>query len=156
MRLMSGFFASCPGFDFHSHSRAFKVKRVSHWSWFFLRSEQALLFFQDPIHLATKWRNRLLSPKTQLHFGSQSILIDHLQNIIEDDNYSKLDHGLTRSDVNPKDRQNFTSCVKLTSEDVFRILDTNRDNRGTLLYLQMLKMVITAYIDEKTSISERK
>ena len=75
---------------------------------------------------------------------------------MEDDNYSKLGHGLTRSDVNPKDRQNFTSCVKLTSEGVFRILDTKRDNRGTLLYLQMLKMVITVYIDEKTSISERK
>ena len=132
------------------------MKRVLDWSWFFLRSEQALLFFQDPIHLATKWRNRLLSSTAQLRFGNQSILIDHLRNIIEDDNYSKLDHGLTRSDVNPKDRQNFTSCVKLTSEDVFRILDTNRDYRGTLLYLKMLKMVIAAYIDEKTSISERK
>lgn len=156
MRLMSGFFASCPGFDFHSHSRAFIVSKAAQWSWFFLRSEQSLLFFQDPIHLATKWRNRLLSAKAQLCFGNQSISIGHLQNIIDDDNYSKLDHGLTRSDVNPKDRQNFASCVKLVSEDVFRILNTYPDNRGTLLYLQMLKMVITAYVDEKTTISVRK
>ncbi|CAM4824646.1 unnamed protein product [Rotaria magnacalcarata] len=45
---------------------------------FFLREQQLSLFFQDATHLATKWRNRLLSSTTELRLGDQSISIDHL------------------------------------------------------------------------------
>jgi len=62
---------------------------------------------------------------------------------------------LTKSDINPKDRQNFSSCVKLTSDDLFKILKDNVDTKGTLIYLQMLKMIIMAYIDKKTTIAAR-
>jgi hypothetical protein len=66
MRLVSGFFASLPNFKLHEHPNAFKVNLTSKWPWFYLRQEQLLLFFQDPTHLATKWRNRLLSSTAQL------------------------------------------------------------------------------------------
>ncbi|CAF5208642.1 unnamed protein product, partial [Rotaria magnacalcarata] len=72
-------------------------------------------------HLATKWRNRLLSSTTELRLGDQSISIDHLYSIIDNAKFTKIDHGLTKSDINPKDRQNFSSCVKLTSDDPFKI-----------------------------------
>ncbi|CAF2106563.1 unnamed protein product [Rotaria magnacalcarata] len=103
MRLMSGFFAYLPNFPF------------------FLREQQLLLFFQDATHLATKWRNRLLSSTVELRLGDQSISINHLYSIIDNAKFTKIDHGLTKSDINPKDRQNFSSCVKLTSDDLFKI-----------------------------------
>ncbi|CAF4292534.1 unnamed protein product, partial [Rotaria magnacalcarata] len=102
MRLMSGFLGAHPNFQVHQHPQAFQIKIRSHWSWFHLREQQLLLFFQDPTHLVTKWRNRLLSATAELCLGNQSISINHLHDIIENDNYSKLDHGLTKSDINPK------------------------------------------------------
>ena len=114
MRLMSGFLGALPNFQVHQHPQAFHIKIRSYWSWFYLREQQLLLFFQDPTHLVTKWRNRLLSATAELCLGNQSISINHLHDIIENDTYSKLDHGLTKSDINPKDRQNYSSCFKLT------------------------------------------
>ncbi|CAF2057522.1 unnamed protein product [Rotaria magnacalcarata] len=105
----------------HQHQHAFTVKLKSRWPWFFLREQQLSLFFQDATHLATKWRNRLLSSTTELRLGDQSISIDHLYSIIDNAKFTKIDHGLTKSDINPKDRQNFSSCVKLTSDDPFKI-----------------------------------
>ncbi|CAF5000879.1 unnamed protein product, partial [Rotaria magnacalcarata] len=154
MRLMSGFLGAHPNFQVHQHPQAFQIKIRSHWSWFYLREQQLLLFFQDPTHLVTKWRNRLLSVTAELCLGNQSISINHLHDIIENDNYSKLDHGLTKSDINPKDRQNFSSCLKLTSNDLFNILNATADTCGTLLYFQVLKMIIVAYIEKTTTIVE--
>ncbi|CAF4613192.1 unnamed protein product, partial [Rotaria sp. Silwood2] len=134
MRLMSGFFASLPNFPVHQHQQAFTVKLKS----------------------PTKWRNRLLSSTAELRLGDQSISINHLYSIIDNGKFTKIDHGLTKSDINPKDRQNFSSSVKLTSDDLFKILKDNVDTQGTLIYLQMLKMIIMAYIDKKkTTIAAR-
>ncbi|CAF4907930.1 unnamed protein product, partial [Rotaria sp. Silwood1] len=121
----------------------------------FLREQQLLLFLQDATHLATKWRNRLLSSTAELRLGDQSISISHLYSIIDNGKFTKIDHGLTKSDINPKDRQNVSSCVKLTSDDLFKILKDNVDTQGTLIYLQMFKMIIMAYIDKKTTIAAR-
>ncbi len=145
MRLVSGFFGCLPNFQVHQHPQAFQITITSYWPCFYLRHQQLLLFFQDATHLVTKWRNRLLSSTAELWLGNKSISINHLYDIINNANYSKLDHGLTKSDINPKDRQNFSSCLKLTSNDLFKILYENDDARGTLIYLQMLKMIIVAY-----------
>ncbi|CAM4954341.1 unnamed protein product [Rotaria socialis] len=123
MRLMGGFLGALPNFQVRQHPQAFQIKIKSHWSWFYLREQQLLLVVQDPTHLVAKWCNRLLSATTELCLGNQSISINHLHDIIENDTYSKLDHGLTKSDINPKDRQNFSSCLKLTSNDLFNILN---------------------------------
>jgi hypothetical protein len=37
-----------------------------------------------------------------------------IENLINRVNDEKLDHGLTTSDINPKHRQNYHSCIKLT------------------------------------------
>ncbi|CAF1531052.1 unnamed protein product [Adineta ricciae] len=126
------------------------------WSCLYLKPKQLLLFFQDPIHLVTKWRNRLLSSTAQLRFGQQYISIEHLIDIIENSSYCKLDHGLTRSDLSPKDRQNFSSCVKITSDDMLSILAAGDDTYGTFVYLYLLKKSISAYVEKTTKINERK
>ena len=96
-----------------------------------------------------KWRNRLLSSTAELRLGDQSISINHLYSIIDNENLTKIDYGLTKSDINPKDRQNFSSCTKLTSDDLFKVLKANVGTKGILIYLQMLKMIIMAYVDKK-------
>ncbi|CAM4973298.1 unnamed protein product [Rotaria socialis] len=111
MRLMNGFFASLPKFPVHQHQQTFTVKLKSRWPWFFLREQQLLLFFQDATHLATKWRNRLLSSTAELRLGDQSISINHLYSIIDNAKFTKIDHGLTKSDINPKDRLRSAWCV---------------------------------------------
>ena len=156
MRLASEFFASLPNFKLNERRAAFDLSTTTpKWSWFFLKPKQLLLFFQDPIHLATKWRNRLLSSTADLRLGRQRISIQHLIDIVEDSNYSKLDHGLNRSDINPKDRQNFHSCVKISSDDVLSILAADADTYGTSLYLHLLRKIISTYIEKTTKISER-
>ena len=90
-----------------------------------------------------------------LRLSDQFISIHHSYDIINNQSYTKLDNGLTKSDINPKDRQNFSSCLKLTSDDLFKILKDNVGTRGTLICLQVLKMILVAYIEKKTTITGR-
>lgn len=122
-------------------------------SWFFLRPKQLFLCFQDSIHLATKLRNRLLSDKVSLIMGSYNISSQHLQDLIE--NHSKFDHNLVSSDIYVKDRQNYASCLKISSENVLSMLDENEKASATHCYLTMLHYVTLAYIDKTTNILER-
>ena len=155
MRLISGFFADLPNGRLFENPHAFVVQILPTWTWFFLRKRQILLFIQDPIHLATKWRNRMLSKTAQMVIGQQTVSLTHLADIVDDDRLSKIDHGLTMSDLNPKDRQNFQSCSKISSEDVLNILRDNAETQATYLYLQLLKYIIMAYIEKSTLIHDR-
>jgi hypothetical protein len=112
MRLTSGFFAELPNAPLYKNPGAFSINMKHTWTWFFLRPQQLLLFMQDPIHLATKWRNRMLSETAQLTIGLQTVRLQHLIDVIDDEILSKIDHGLTISDLNPKDRQNFSILFK--------------------------------------------
>jgi hypothetical protein len=156
MRLASNFFASLPNFKLDKHQHAFKIDIPKDWTWFYLNRNQLFLFFQDPVHLVTKWRNRLLSSTMELCIGNDEISMTHIENLINNDYYTKLDHCLTKSDINPKDRQNYHSCIKLISDDVINLLNDSENASGTILYLTLLKMIVKAYIDKSTSICERK
>lgn len=76
--------------------------------------------------------------------------------MINDKSLTKLDHGLTNSDINPKDRQNYRSCIKLISDDVIHLLVDAEDSEGTVIYLKLLQMIVKAYITKSTSVRERK
>ena len=104
----------------------------------------------------TKWRNRLLSSTAELCIGNKAISINYLYDIIDNPAFNKFDHCLTKTDINPKDRQNFRSCLKITNNDVLRILSENVNTQGTFIYLQMLKLIIVAYVEKATTITERK
>ena len=52
-----------------------------------------------------------------------------LQTLI--DKYSKLDHNLVLSDIYVKDRQNYASCLKISSTNVLDMLDQNKSIFGT-------------------------
>ncbi|CAF4539581.1 unnamed protein product [Rotaria socialis] len=109
----------------------------------------------NPPHLITKWRNRLLSSTANLCYGNDKISIKHIENLIDNTNYTKLVHGLIMSDINPKDRQNYHSCIKLISDDVLNLLKSDANANGTFAYLALLKMIMKAYVDRSTNVLER-
>ncbi|CAF1610778.1 unnamed protein product [Adineta ricciae] len=111
-------------------------------------------FSTDPIHLVTKWRNRLLSPTAKLRFGDDIISMVHIEKLLNNNDFTRLDHDLIKDDVNPKDRQNYKSCIKLISDDVINLLNGVIDANGTIVYLTLLKMIVKAYIDRSKSIHE--
>ncbi|CAF0996997.1 unnamed protein product [Didymodactylos carnosus] len=66
-----------------------------------------------------------------------------------------MDHGLVKSDINPTDRQNFSFCIKISSDDVLKILYDQNDTKGTYVYLLLINLTISAFIDTTTPIDER-
>ena len=114
---------------------------------------QIFFCFQDPPHLCTKLRNRILSDVSSLLIGKEEVSIDVLLELIE--KKSKLVHGLVKSDVNPKDRQNFTSCLNLSDDDVLSALDDIEGSQATRIYLYLLRSIVLAYVEHNTSIIDR-
>ena len=84
--------------------------------------------------------------------GNQYVSIDHLADLIN--NHSRIDHNLVKSDVFPRDQQNFASCVKISSDDVLKLLEES-NRTATYLYLYLLKLVIRVYVSKSTNICDR-
>ncbi|CAF4041367.1 unnamed protein product [Rotaria sordida] len=100
MRLATGYFAQLPNINLLNRDDIFNIQIPKSWSsWFFLRSKQ--LF------------------SATLFIGSYRIAAKDLQDLIQGE--SKLDHGLVLSDLYVKDKQNYSSCVKISSLNVLNI-----------------------------------
>jgi hypothetical protein len=153
MRLCSRFFATLPNFNIFKYSDIFHIKIPKQWSWFFMEEKQILFFMQDGIHIATKFRNRLLSETAHMKIGSYSIDIQDVFDLIELE--SKIEHNLIKCDVDPKDRQNFASCLRISSKDVLNLLEKNEKATGTYIYLSLLRSIIAGFIERSTTIEER-
>ena len=154
MKLILGFFATLPNINLTNNNDCFQIDTPDEWSWFFLRRKQLLLFLQDATHLSTKWRNRILSETADLIIGNGKVDICHLVNIVET-NISKIDHLLVLSDLYPSDRQNYRSCEKISSDEVLAILESHDDSYATFLYIKLLRYIIDAFMNKKTSIKNR-
>ena len=120
---------------------------------FFMLSRQVFLFFQDPMHLCTKLRNRILSETSSMLIGNEEVSIEVSMKLIE--NESKLVHGLVKTDIDSKDRQNFTCCLTLSDDDVLAVLENIEYSQVTRIYLRPLRSVILAYVKHNTSIIDR-
>jgi hypothetical protein len=134
MRLCSRLFAELPNLNLFKYNDPFDIKIPKHWSWFFMKEQQIMFFMQDPIHIATKFRNRLLSKVAKLKMGDYSIDDQDLIDLIKSKN--KIEHNLIKCDVNPKDKQNYVSCLRISSEIVLNLLEKNKNAKGTYVYLQ--------------------
>ncbi|CAF4531642.1 unnamed protein product, partial [Rotaria socialis] len=113
----------------------------------------AMRLATDSIHLCTKLRNRILSKKASMLIGKEEVSIEVLMELIE--KKSKLAHGLVKTDIEPKDRQNFSSCIKLSSDDVFTTLEDIENSQATRIYLHLLRCIVLAYVEHDTSIINR-
>ena len=108
---------------------------------------------QDPVHLCTKLRNRMLSRTASLSIGKAKVSTEVLIALIQ--NKSKLDHGLVKTDIEPKDRQNFYSCLKISSHEVVSALEDIDGSLATQIYLRLIRSVVVAYIEHDTPIMDR-
>lgn len=102
-------------------------------------------FVQDPTHIGTKLRNRLLKSSIVLPLGNKQISLAHLKMLIN--SAPKLIHGLTIGDINPKDRQNYASYEKITSERVRNALSNHVvGSDGTIKYLEKCHQITSSYM----------
>ena len=103
----------------------------------------------------TKQRNRLLLSTAELCLEDDKIRMQHIENLITNDSYTRLDHCLTKSDINLRDRQNYKSCIRLLSDEVMNLVNKHSDTHGTIVYLMLLKMIVKVYVNKFTPIDER-
>lgn len=106
---------------------------------------------QDPIHIGTKFRNRLLNGT--LKFGQHIISVDHLISLIN--SFTKNKHNLCMSNVKPKDRQNFDSVLRICDEKVIDLLANVDGSEGTVLYLRVISSILRAFLDLRLTPLER-
>lgn len=111
------------------------------------------LFVQDPTHIGTKLRNRMLRPNSLLPMGIFFADISHLRKIIE--KFPKSDHCLTENDLSPNDRMNFKSVLKIIDERVLTLLSIDDEHRATLQYLRLIKYSVESYLSKTMDIRER-
>lgn len=153
MKLALGFFIRTPNINLTNRENdSFDINMPQSWSFFFMRSKQLFYCMQDGIHLATKIRNRLLSTTANMSMGNIEIKTDHLLALIR--KHSKIDHNLVKSDIIPNDRQNFVSCLKISSSDVLALLN-EPETKATHIYLYLLNLVILTYVRTDTSPTDR-
>lgn len=103
-------------------------------------------FVQDMTHVATKLRNRGLKTSIVLPLGNKQISFAHLK-ILVNSTVPKSIHGLTISDIDPKDRQNYRSFEKITSERVRNALSEYvMDSEGTVKFLEKCHQITSSFM----------
>ncbi|CAF3867992.1 unnamed protein product [Rotaria magnacalcarata] len=122
MRLASNFFVRTQTLTIYNDTLYFTIN-IPNWSWYFLNPDQIFLFMQVGTHLYTKMRNRLLSQNANLKMGTYKVSTKHLYNLINTKN--KMDHNLSKSDLNVRDIQKFSSCQRISDDKVLNLLLLN-------------------------------
>lgn len=106
---------------------------------------------QDTVHVGGKMRNRLLKTMEKprmLPLGKKYFIrLKHLVFLI--DNFTKDKHQLTASVLNPVDKMNFPSVLRICDQKVIDLLYANvKDSMGTITYLGMMRDIIDSYRDK--------
>ena len=154
MRLASKFFVEHQTLHMHCDTLTFTVEIPTRWSfWFLLNSTQIFILMQDGIQLCSKIRNRLLSKNVKLKVGSYDVSIKHLFELIDTTN--KIDHNLCKSDLNIRDKQNFSSCQRISDDKVLNLLLVNDEYKATYIYLLILNLLIITYTEYTILLSDR-
>lgn len=118
----------------------------------FLDSE--ILFTQDPTHIGTKLRNRLLKASVLLPLGNNQISVAHLKMPIL--NVPKNIHGLVQRDICPDDRQNFSSLLKIMKPRVTEALQKYIINsEATIVFIKICHFVTSSLMDTNVNPIDR-
>lgn len=113
-----------------------------------LNFETTVCYLQDIVHIATKFRNRLLNLLIALVIGFKVASVSHLKMILH--SVPKDVHGLVYSDICPDDRQNFESLKKIMEPKVRRALAENIiDSEATIEYIKICDDITASLYDDE-------
>lgn len=114
---------------------------------------------QDIFHLLNRKKTRLLNAKCDLWIGKKLATVNHIRMILENPNYSKLDHGLIFSDVNShdptRDKMNTHATLRLIDGKIENLLLSIEGSEATSVYLRLMRCIYEAFVKEDTSDFER-
>lgn len=112
---------------------------------------------QDLIHILTKMRNAFMKTIRHQHrfsFGNSYIQMNHLIYLLN--HFPRDQHCLTKSTLDPVDRQNYSSVLRMCSDKVIRLLKTKVPNsQGTIKFLTIMRNIIEAFSDNNFSPMDR-
>lgn len=114
-------------------------------------------YVQDYPHLGTKLRClflKTISHPEKLLFGNYFIKQSHIVEIFK--RFSKDKHLLTETCLNPIDRQNFESVLRICDVKVINLLKRYvKESEATVMFLQIMSDVIAAFMDKALSPTQR-
>ena len=111
----------------------------------------ALFRVQDMVHVAVKFKTRLLKPSILLPMGDYIATSAHLH--ILRHIYGKEKHGMRRRDLDSRDKQNFAAIEHLMSAST--LLENIPDALGTKVYLEIVNASVNSYLDKSCSPKKR-
>lgn len=118
-------------------------------NWFSSEATDAPYCLQDIYHIGTKLRNFLLKTawgRTKLPFGHYFIDVEHLRILLR--RVPKDQHRLTDTVINPVDRQNFSSVLKMCDAKVINLLKKHiKQSEGTVMFLQIIQHTLDSFLD---------
>lgn len=104
--------------------------------------------FQDTPHIITKLRNFFLKtkkPSRKLPFGNFFITQNHLEKLIT--LLSKDKHNLSPIVLNPVDKQNYESALRMCEEKVYELLHRyHNGSDGTVKFLEIMRFINDAFM----------
>uniref|UniRef100_A0A1X7TPL7 Uncharacterized protein n=1 Tax=Amphimedon queenslandica TaxID=400682 RepID=A0A1X7TPL7_AMPQE len=104
----------------------------------------ALFCVQDMVHVAVKFKTRLLKPSILLPMGDYIATSAHLH--ILTNIYGKEKHGMRRRDLDSRDKQNFAAIEHLMRAST--LLENIPDAVGTKVYLEIVDASVNSYLDK--------
>lgn len=115
-------------------------------------------FVQDTVHIATKLRNFFLKTIVNsklLPFGCKYFIqIGHLEVLLK--KFTKDKHNLSEYTLNPNDRQNFESVLRICDQRVIDLLRSSVvGSSATIKFLEMIRDIIAAYMNISLSPLQR-
>lgn len=137
------------------------AKKLDNVDWFNCdvdREQEYPFYIQDTTHIGTKLRNfflKTIKKPNKLPFGKNFFIqMQHLNDLVT--HISKDKHNLTPTALNPLDRQNFDSVLRICDPKVTNLLRENvRGSQATIKFLEIVRNIIESYMNHTLSPIER-
>ncbi|KAG5679941.1 hypothetical protein PVAND_009476 [Polypedilum vanderplanki] len=108
---------------------------------------------QDFLHLTKKLKNLLYDLVREMMMGQYKITVNHLILLIK--KFPKTQHRLNASDLDTTDRMNYDCISKITNSHVIELLQHIEGSNGTIIYLQLIKKYLEAFVEKSTKETDR-
>ncbi|KAJ1529957.1 hypothetical protein ONE63_006685 [Megalurothrips usitatus] len=128
-------------------------KEASECPYYFCDEQIREVVFQDTIHLANKLKTRILNESIVLPIGEFLVSSSHLKIMVEI--VCKETHGMTKYDLQKKDKMNFNASQKMCSERSCSSLEKVPGSQGTRAYLDAMRNIINSFLDPSLTVLER-